>query len=159
MTACYSAHPRHRWNWWRYWAWCQIDYSFTIWSRTRNSLRWILTYKQTIAWTSHIFFSWRCISNWLRKFKIIKNMLMTLKQIKFRGWTEHTVASWHWLHLTTCCSFLLEISIIAAQTRHVTIGTPPLGVFENGGGTSPGPIGDTVVWSSAPKTSHWQNKN
>lgn len=56
-----------------------------------------------------------------------------------------TVASWHWRHLTTCCSFLLEISIIAAHTRHVTIGTPPLVACWNGGGTSFGPIGETVA--------------
>lgn len=59
--------------------------------------------------------------------------------------TIFTVASWHWRHLTTCCSFLLDISIIAAHTRHVTIGTPPLVACWNGGGTSFGPIGETVA--------------
>lgn len=37
-----------------------------------------------------------------------------------------TVASLHWLHLTTCCSLFCVMSIIAWHTRHVTIGTPPV---------------------------------
>lgn len=63
---------------------------------------------------------------------------------------EFTVASWHWWHLTTCCSRLFDISIIAWHTRHVTIGTPPCGNCWYGGGTSPGPIDETVVWSKPP---------
>lgn len=61
---------------------------------------------------------------------------------------KYTVASWHWWHLTTCCSRLFDISIIAWHTRQVTIGTPPCGNCWYGGGNSPGPIGETVVCSS-----------
>lgn len=60
-----------------------------------------------------------------------------------------TVASWQIWHLTTCCSRLLDISIMAWQTRQVTIGAPPWGCWYDGG-TSAGPIGETVAWSSTP---------
>lgn len=39
---------------------------------------------------------------------------------------------------------------MAAHTRHVTIGTPPLGACENVGGTSLGPMGEAVAKSAIP---------
>lgn len=58
---------------------------------------------------------------------------------------ERTVASLHWQHLTTCWSLLPEISIIAWQTLQVTIGIPHWLPDSYGGGTSSGPIADTVL--------------
>jgi hypothetical protein len=57
-----------------------------------------------------------------------------------------TVASLHWLHFTTCCSRFQEMSIMAEQTRQVTIGKPRSS-FEDvyGGGSSSGPMDDVVV--------------
>lgn len=57
---------------------------------------------------------------------------------------KRTVASLHWLHLTTCCSRLPEMSIMAWQTLQVTMGKPPWLADWNGGGNSSGPIGETV---------------
>lgn len=48
------------------------------------------------------------------------------------------------------------MSIIAAHTRHVTIGTPPLAACWKDGGTSLGPIGDNVT-GTAPENIY-QNK-
>lgn len=66
MTASDTMHAGHWWNWRRHWTRCQIDDPFAIRAGTCNSLRWILTNEQTIAWTSNVFFTRRCISDWLR---------------------------------------------------------------------------------------------
>jgi len=54
------------------------------------------------------------------------------------------VASLQELHFTTCWSFFPDISIMLLHTLQLTMGTPPANVLY-GGGSSSGPIGDTVV--------------
>lgn len=66
-----------------------------------------------------------------------------------------TVASLHWLHLTTCCSLFNVMSIIAWHTRHVTIGTPPVPGTWYGGGRSSGPIAEVVCCKAAEKKVIW----
>lgn len=99
---------------------CQINNPLAIRSWTCDPLRWTLAYQQTIAGATHVFLSRRCISyrlnnNNINRFWVEKKLICFL----------HTVASLHWQHLTTCWSRFPEISIIAWQTRQVTIGTPP----------------------------------
>lgn len=65
MATCNTMHARHGWHRRCHWTWRQIYDSFAIWSWACNSLRWILTYEQTIAWTSNIFLARRSISDWL----------------------------------------------------------------------------------------------
>lgn len=154
MAACDTMHTRHRWYRRCHWTWRQIYDSFAIRSWTCNSLRRIFTDEQTIARTSDILLARRGITNRLRKFQFESQLNLNVTEYEWvclcvgGGRVEFTVASWHWWHLTTCCSRLFDISIIAWHTRHVTIGTPPCGNCWYGGGTSPGPIDDTVVWSS-----------
>lgn len=70
------------------------------------------------------------------------------------------MASLHWQHLTTCWSLLPEISIIAWQTLQVTIGMPPWMADWYGGGSSSGPIVETV-WTlgcvSSETTGRWED--
>lgn len=83
---------------------------------------------------------------------VVLNFSIELDEQKDKRFEEHTVASLHWLHLTTCCSLLPEMSIIAWQTLQVTMCTLPWLAWYDGGSSS-GPIGDTVLigtWTSSP---------
>lgn len=80
------------------------------------------------------------------------NLVPCISIDKTKNMYKHTVASLHWQHLTTCWSLLPEISIIAWQTLQVTIGMPPWVADWYGGGSSSGPIVDTVLtvdWDSS----------
>lgn len=126
MAACNATHSGHWWHRWRNWTGSQIDYSLTIGSRTSNPLRRTLTNQQTITWTTYVLLSWWRISNWLELEKEkFEHFLSTEKLNRIFCLIIRTVASLHWLHLTTCCSRFQVMSIIDWHTRHVTIGTPP----------------------------------
>jgi hypothetical protein len=93
-----------------------------------------------------------------------KNVLIDVMWIEFQSgsrliiFLNLTVASEHSLHLTTCCSRLFEMSIMAWQTLQVTMGTPPCEAAVYGGGNSSGPMGDTVAWCPPPPVKIHQNQ-
>lgn len=75
MGTAYSTHAWHRQYWWCNRAWSQINDTFTIGPWTSNTLRRTFAYKQTVAWTSHVFLPWWCIPYWLRKEEIVHKTL------------------------------------------------------------------------------------
>lgn len=122
MSANYSTHTGHRWHWRRHWTRSQIDDALAIWSGARNSLRRAFADQKTVARTPNIFLSRGRVSDWLHNLQFITKLIRNNKVLL-------TVASLHWAHFTTCCSLFPEMSTIAWQTRHVTIGTPPSGAW------------------------------
>lgn len=167
MGTAYSAHARHRQNWWCDGTRSQIDNTFAIWPWTGNTLWRALAYKQTVARTPHILFPrWsipyrlrnkqeRKTVNWFPTLTLLSCRSINNKRKK-KQVLSFTVASLHWQHLTTCWSLLPEMSIIAWQTLQVTMGMPPWVADWYGGGSSSGPIGDTVLtveWGSSEMSS------
>lgn len=147
MATRNATHSRHRRHRWRNWAWRQINNSFAIRPWTGNALRWTFADQQTIAWAAHVFFARRCIPNGLSNRKQQQQKPLG-KHLHADRFYRLTVASLHWLHLTTCCSLLRVMSIMAWHTRHVTMGTPLCWACWYDGGNSSGPTEDTVVWSA-----------
>lgn len=117
-----TAHARHGGHWRCHWAGGQIDDALAIGSGTSDALRWALADQEAIARAAHVLLAWGSIPNGLQgetKTKVLIVVVVCCKNLL-------TVASLQWVHLTTCCSRLVVMSIMFWHTRQVTMGTPPV---------------------------------